>query len=215
MTKLVFLPLALLLGGCSSIGFFERNTVSRADTIPVVAPAPATVGTIPVAAAAQVDPAAAEARAIAALLLPEGAGAITKIREKNLVNGTRQEIVLAADRGTYGENVIDVSIRTSTPGAKHVNPMQIGPPSESGIRNEILSRFPDVQMNIVTRTDAQCARSLRPGHRQASRWCALRLRLAMGGRSARGCARLQPHQAQRHYGRPPTRHIRAHKALPQ
>ncbi len=149
MKRLLLLPLALSLGGCT-FGFMQKDYVSRSETIPVRA-VPASVGTIPVQGVPAESDAAAEARRIAALLLPETAGQILRIREKNFVNGTRQEIVIATDKGTYGENVIDVHIRTAEPSAKHVNPMMIGPPSESGIRTEILSRFPDVPMNIVTR----------------------------------------------------------------
>lgn len=149
MKRLLILPLALSLAGCN-LGFMQKDYVSRSETIPVRA-VPASVGTIPVQAGPADNGAAAETRQMAALLLPEGAGPVLRIREKNFVNGTRQEIVIATDKGTYGENVIDVHIRTAEPSAKHVNPMMIGPPSESGIRTEILSRFPDVQMNIVTR----------------------------------------------------------------
>ncbi len=74
-----------------------------------------------------------------------------KVKEKHFINGSRQEIVLDAGPGVYGENVIDVSVRTS--GAKTTNSqvLEIGPPTESSIRNEILGRFPDVRMNIVMR----------------------------------------------------------------
>lgn len=149
MKRLLILPLAISLAGCS-FGFAQKDYVSRAETIPVRAE-PASVGAIPVQGLPPVEDAAAQARSIATLLLPDGAGAILRVREKHFVNGTRQEIVIAADKGVYGENVIDVHIRTSEASPRHANPMTIGPPSENGIRNEILSRFPDVQMNIVTR----------------------------------------------------------------
>ncbi len=155
MKRLICLPLALsltpMLSGCG-IGWFERDkeVVARAETIPVLA-ASAPVGSIPVVASPAEDPAAAEARALATILLPEGAGRMLRVREKHFSNGSRQEIVIATDKGTYGENVVDVSIRVAEAGPRTSNPLNIGPPSENGIRSEILSRFPDVQMNIVTR----------------------------------------------------------------
>ncbi len=152
MKRFIFLPLAAIMGGCTFglPGLSQRDYVSRSETIPVTA-APASIGSIPVSKVSKEDAAADEARRVAALLLPEMAGRIVKIREKNFSNGTRQEIIIATDKGTYGENVIDVSIRTAEPNARSFSPLTIGPPSENGIRNEILSRFPDVQMNIVTR----------------------------------------------------------------
>lgn len=152
MKRLFCIPFALALGGCNfGLGFMEKNYVSRSETIPVTAAPASATGTIPVNAASQEDSAMSEARRIAALLLPEGAGPLVRVREKHFANGTRQEIIIATDKGTYGENVIDVSVRTMEASARHANPLTIGPPSENGIRNEILSRFPDVQMNIVTR----------------------------------------------------------------
>jgi hypothetical protein len=144
--------LATTLSGCGmSLGFLDREKppVSRAETIPVLSPN-APVGSIPGAAPGE-DSAASEARRLATLLLPEGAGAVLRLKEKNFPNGARQEIIIATDRGTYGENVIDVSIRTEDASPRFASPLLIGPPTENGVRNEILSRFPDVQMNIVTR----------------------------------------------------------------
>ena len=87
----------------------------------------------------------------AVMLLPEGAGAVSNVREKNYVNGSRQEIILSGDKMTHGENVIDVSIQTTQTQPTIGAGLQIGKPSERSVRNEILSRFPDVRMGIVTR----------------------------------------------------------------
>jgi hypothetical protein len=150
MKQFLILPLALSMAGCSfGFGLGEKDIAARTDTIPVRAAAPATVGTIPALGGENGD--AFDAGQIATLLLPEGAGALVRVKEKHFVNGTRQEIILAPDKGTYGENVIDVHLRTAEAGTRQGNAMTIGPPSEGGIRNEILSRFPDVPMNIVTR----------------------------------------------------------------
>lgn len=152
MRLLLVLPLAATISGCVSMpspsSFMARSDISRAPTIPVVRET-TTASIEPVERAS--NPAAEEAMRLATMKLPAQAGAILKVREKHFSNGTRQEIILDAGKGVYGENVIDVSIRTAEPRERDFEPLRIGPPSQSGIRNEILSRFPDMQMNIVTR----------------------------------------------------------------
>jgi hypothetical protein len=112
--------------------------VTRSDT-----------GSIPVVSA--VGDVGGYANADALMSLPGEVGAVAKIREQNYPNGTRQEIALVGDKLTTGENVIDVSIQTSTRSDGLGGGLRIGKPSEQGIRSEILSRFPDVRMGIVTR----------------------------------------------------------------
>jgi hypothetical protein len=87
----------------------------------------------------------------ALMLLPPEAGAVTRLRERHYSNGTRQDIVMRG--GTAGDNTIEVSVRTlDSPGRSSGGELlQIGEPSERGVRNEIISRFPDVRMHIVTR----------------------------------------------------------------
>ncbi len=99
------------------------------------------------------DGAAAGNQDISAALfyLPIEAGVVTAVRERNFVDGTRQEIALAPDRLTKGENVIEVSLRASSSSVGGPGQMQMGKPSERGVRSEILSRFPEVRMGIVTR----------------------------------------------------------------
>lgn len=136
------------LTGCSMGEMFERKDIAR-DVIPVTA-SPSHTGSI---AAVNVAPESEEerrARSVATVIAPEGAGRIVRVKERHYPNGTRQEIVLGSDRAP-GENVIDVSIRTREPDGRDLDSLMIGPPTENGMRNEILSRFPDVQMNIVTR----------------------------------------------------------------
>lgn len=146
---LVIPALALALAGCG-MGVSSGQQAARSELIPVL-PASAPVGSIPGAPVRPGDPLVGEARRIATLLLPDPAGDILRVKEKHFQNGTRQEIITATDKGTYGENVIDVSLRTTDASRGMSAPLLTGPPSENGIRNEILSRFPDVQMNIVTR----------------------------------------------------------------
>ena len=100
------------------------------------------------------------------LALPEAAGRFKKLRETHFVNGTRQEIVLEAGKGVYGENVIDVSVRTTDVRPAGARVLEIGKPSENGIKREILSRFPDVRMNIVTRPMRNRLGAVWPGYRQ-------------------------------------------------
>ena len=87
---------------------------------------------------------------IAVLALPGSAGSIKDVRERHYTNGTRQEILLEGSPGTPGQNVIDVSVRTNASENSGGSFLSMGPPNERGIRNEILGRFPDVRMNIVT-----------------------------------------------------------------
>ena len=94
------LTAALAQGGCT-LGLMQKDYISRAETIPVNA-APAGVGTLPVQAITPEDASSAEARSIAALLLPESAGRILRVREKHFSNGSRQEILIATDKSGAG-----------------------------------------------------------------------------------------------------------------
>ena len=177
----VYAPLTLLLGACSlglpSLGGSgAKSYVSSAPTIPVQGEP---VNLIKIAPQ---EPVRSQ---IAVLALPDPIGREKKVREKHYVNGTRQEIVLDAGPGVYGENVIDVSVRTSGTAGGARSALEIGPPSENGIRNEILSRFPDVQMNIVTRPMRNRAWAVWSGDRPSSQWRALHFHLAMARRFAR------------------------------
>ncbi len=137
MKRLAFLLSLLPLAACGG-GPVEDLYVTRSDT-----------GTIPVSGSASDERAGVVAQA--AMRLPDGAGTVSNVRATNYPNGARQEIILTPDRGTHGENVIDVSIQTGPAGENSAGMLQIGKPSERGIRDEILARFPDVHMGIVTR----------------------------------------------------------------
>ncbi len=139
---LAILPLVSGLAACGSPGF-DANYAGRdgragAPLSPVVVGGPGAPG-------------GGDDYADALMLLPPEAGAVTRIRERHYSNGTRQDIVMRG--GAAGDNAIEVSVRTlDTPGrAMGGELLQIGEPSERGVRNEIISRFPDVRMHIVTR----------------------------------------------------------------
>lgn len=146
MKLIILAPLVLILGACK-LGLPERKFVSREPTNSIVSAPVKLVPTSP-AAVAPADAARTRAVRIAVLWLPQAAGAVVKLRERHYINGTRQEIILKGNKLTPGENVIDVSIRTSSSQSGKI--LEIGPPSRDGIRNEILSRFPKTRMSIVT-----------------------------------------------------------------
>lgn len=142
LPTLAILPLVATLSACGSPGFDDNfNARQQRSASPL---SPVVVSSIgPVASSNDFSD--------ALLLLPPDAGAVTRIRERHYPNGTRQDIVMAG--GAAGDNVIEVSVRTQdSPGRVMSGQLlQIGEPSERGVRNEIMSRFPDVRMHIVTR----------------------------------------------------------------
>ena len=85
----------------------------------------------------------------AMLLLPPEAGSVMRVRERHYRNGTRQEIILSG--GGSGENVLDVSLRTSGGDIAPRGDLQIGKPSQRGIATEAQGRLPGVSMHVVTR----------------------------------------------------------------
>ena len=139
---LAILPLVSTLAACGSPGFDDnfsaRQQRSASPLSPVVV---SSIGT----------GTSREDFADAIMLLPPEAGAVTRIRERHYPNGTRQDIIMAG--GAAGDNVIEVSVRTQDSVGRSMGGqlLQIGEPSERGVRNEIMSRFPDVRMHIVTR----------------------------------------------------------------
>lgn len=85
----------------------------------------------------------------AMVLLPPEAGGVLRVRERHFRNGTRQEIILAG--AVSGENLLDVSLRTSGGDNAPRGDLQIGKPSQRGIASEAQARFPGVKMHAVTR----------------------------------------------------------------
>jgi hypothetical protein len=87
----------------------------------------------------------------AIMLLPEESGALKEIKERHYPNGTKQEIFLDSGKSGAGDNILEVSVQTAAPRDGRAADLQLYRPSEQGIRNEIIGRFPDVRMNLVTR----------------------------------------------------------------
>jgi len=143
MKWLVCAPLALALGGCV-LGTGNSNYLASTATHSIAA-----IPVLPEGGQAGAAPAQAPIVNALAVLPPE-AGRVVKLRETHFINGTFQQIVLAGDEGTQGENVIEVSVRTSANRPDATRVLEIGKPSEAGIRSEILSRFPDVRMSIIS-----------------------------------------------------------------
>ena len=128
---LLVLPMLLVLGACSN-----SNPVSgflaRADA-PANAPLTQSVNSY-------------DSNAIARM--PEPGGSVKTIREKIYRNGISQQIILAGDKGTIGENKLEINVQTAAPESR--DSLQIGPPSEAGIKKEITSRYPQLNMQVVT-----------------------------------------------------------------
>ena len=86
------------------------------------------------------------------VILPEGAGVVSNVREQAYSNGAAQQISFAAEGRSYGENRVDISVLTAgSPDQKVINGVPIWKPSESGVKSEIISRMPGVAMSIVNR----------------------------------------------------------------
>jgi hypothetical protein len=90
----------------------------------------------------------------AIMLLPEESGALKEIKERHYPNGTKQEIFLDSGKSGAGDNILEVSVQTAAPRDGRSADLQLWRPTQQGIRNEIIGRFPDVRMNIVTRPSA-------------------------------------------------------------
>lgn len=133
MRAIAPLAISLLLAGCADNAFMARHggAISpQVQTAPLVA----------LDAREQVEP---------LIYVPSEAGGVLRIRERHFPNGTRQEIVLAG--GTMGENVVEISVRTSGGGDAPRGWLQIGKPSERGIITEAANRLPGMKMHVVTR----------------------------------------------------------------
>ena len=139
LPPLLFTPLLLTLAACG--GSSGESTLFARDDSPAVA-------TVPVGANADGGGASFSQ---AVMLLPIDAGAVTRIRERHFANGSRQDIVMGWDAYSKAENILEVSIETAPARIGGFDILQIGKPSERGIRTEILARFPKTPMNIVTK----------------------------------------------------------------
>lgn len=131
MKPLLLLAAATALAGCQQTGV-DRSFVGRVDTT-----------------ASILSPLSANTAAEPLLSLPVEAGGVLRVREQHFRNGTRQEIVLAGASG--GENVLEVSVRTSGGDEAPHGMLQMGKPSQRGIAIETAARFRGVPMMVVTR----------------------------------------------------------------
>ena len=138
---------ALLLAACERAKTFDYEPTASTRAV-ASAPLTRVVGA-PLAPVTPLDVAGQVDSVDALILPPPEAGAIQRIRERHFVNGTRQEIVLRGD--AHGENVVEVSLRTHSGPQGGSGLLQISPPSERGVRGEIIGRFPNMAMHIVTR----------------------------------------------------------------
>lgn len=134
MRAALLFPLLLCLGACSGEPIGQSFLASAGA--PLVAPV----------TGAAVGPSSG---AGAVLALPGAAGTIAQVRERAYPNGARQVAVLRDESGRPSANDIELSVARSAGG--RAGWLAIGKPSANGVRSEILSRFPRLRMEIVTR----------------------------------------------------------------
>lgn len=80
--------------------------------------------------------------------LPMEAGRVVQVRTRRHANGLTQTIVLAADRATRGENVIEVTMRTEPEGERYENLVSLKRPDAADIQKELDERFPGADMQM-------------------------------------------------------------------
>jgi hypothetical protein len=127
------LSVVAALAGCSS----APSYIAQADITQSIGPT------------SQVQPARGADFSLALAQMPEPGGTVTDIREQFYSNGVRQEISLGGSVASFGQNKLTVAVQTasSTTGAKN---LQIWRPAEAGIKQEILARYPQLDMQILT-----------------------------------------------------------------
>ncbi|HMN72820.1 MAG TPA: cellulose biosynthesis protein BcsN [Rhodoblastus sp.] len=127
----LLLPVFAVLAGCASDAP-KTAYVSRVDTI-----------------SPETTPVAGADASMMLAQMPQPGGLVTKVREKSYPNGVSQQAILAGEVAGLGENHLEIYVQTaaSNGGAGMLN---IGPPSEAGMKREILARYPKVPMRIVT-----------------------------------------------------------------
>jgi Cellulose biosynthesis protein BcsN len=134
-----------LLGRSSPPAIFTGSPSSAPLTTQSLSLTPVTSGTPGIA-----SPAIGEA----VMLLPEEAGLVKEVKERHFRNGTRQEVFLDGGKSGAGDNVLEVSVQTAQPRSGNLGDLQLYRPSEQGIRSEIIGRFRDVRMSLVTQPTA-------------------------------------------------------------
>lgn len=129
--------LAASLGGCASSP--SANYVAQGDVTGTVA-----AEAIATQSARGVD------LSLVLAQMPEPGGAVEGLREKVFPNGVRQDIKLAGSVSGHGENALIVSVQAAPAAPSARNQLQIWRPAESAIKGEIVSRFPKLDMQILT-----------------------------------------------------------------
>ena len=127
----LLLPVLAALAGCASDAP-TTGYVSRVDT--------SSPATMPVGGADA---------SMMLVQMPQPGGLVTKVREKSYPNGISQQAILAGEVQGLGENHLEVYVQTS-PSNGAAGMLNMGPPSEAGMKREILARYPKVPMRIVT-----------------------------------------------------------------
>lgn len=123
--RILVLPFLLALGACGSDAG-SGGYVARVD-------APTTT------------PVSGADASLMMAQMPAPGGLVTSVREKTYPNGVMQQAVLESGATGQGENHLEISVQTG-PGSG----LNIGRPSQDGIRREIIARYPKVEMRIVT-----------------------------------------------------------------
>lgn len=133
IARLAALPLLLTLAACSSGGSPQYLAQAEPQT---TASTPATV---PVSSG---DP------SLMLVDLPQPGGAVRAFRESAYVNGLRQTATLEGAVAGLGANQVEIAVETRPSAA--AGAIGLDRPSEAGVRREILSRYPGLDMRIVT-----------------------------------------------------------------
>ncbi len=127
----VFLPVLAALAGCAS----DAPTTAYVSRVETASP--------------ETTPVAGADASMMLAQMPQPGGLVTKVREKSYPNGVGQQAVLGGEVSGLGENRLEINVQTS-PSNGVAGMLDIGPPSEAGMKREILARYPKVPMRIVT-----------------------------------------------------------------
>ena len=133
--------LLLAFAGCSSSPSPQSTFIAQADPTAMTG---ATIGTRSVRGGEGGD------LSLALAQMPEPGGSQVALREKTYSNGLKQDIVLGGDRSPFGDNVLSVAVQATPLVAGASGGVPVYPPSERGIKSEILARYPSIDMQILT-----------------------------------------------------------------
>ncbi len=136
-------PVSLLLAfaGCSSSPSPQSTFIAQADPTAMTG---GMIGTRSVRGGEGGD------LSLALAQMPEPGGSQVALREKTYSNGLKQDIVLAGDKSPFGDNVLSVAVQAAPLPAGAGGGVPVYPPSERGIKSEILARYPNIDMQILT-----------------------------------------------------------------